>query len=157
MNDELQKQYIIAVGLDDSIRSWKAFQEAMLLAKRKNASLHIVSIQEAIEASYSAGEVLAAEKTSREKLESAQIKARLMAQDEGLSVKTSIVSGSSAAALVDYVKKNDISLLVAGDTGLISGEVGRVEVNPDHANVAFEHQPATSLDFCPRRSQQGSA
>ncbi len=117
MNDELQKQYIIAVGLDDSIRSWKAFQEAMLLAKRKNASLHIVSIQEAIEASYSAGEVLAAEKTSREKLESAQIKARLMAQDEGLSVKTSIVSGSSAAALVDYVKKNDISLLVAGDTG----------------------------------------
>lgn len=117
MNDELQNQYIIAVGLDDSIRSWKAFQEAMLLAKRKNASLHIVSIQEAIEASYSAGEVLAAEKTSREKLESAQIKARLMAQDEGLSVKTSIVSGNSAAALVDYVKKNDISLLVAGDTG----------------------------------------
>lgn len=117
MNDELQNQYIIAVGLDDSIRSWKAFQEAMLLAKRKNASLHIVSIQEAIEASYSAGEVLAAEKTSREKLESAQIKARLIAQDEGLSVKTSIVSGNSAAALVDYVKKNDISLLVAGDTG----------------------------------------
>ncbi len=116
MNMETKK-YQIAVGLDDSERSWKAFREAVHLAKNKNSPLHIVSIQEAIEASYSASEVLAAEKTSKERLETAQVKARLIAEDAGLEVVVAIVKGNSAHALADYAKKNLIDLLITGDTG----------------------------------------
>lgn len=116
MNIELKK-HLIAVGLDDSERSWKAFQEAVHLAQSKKSALHIVSIQEAIEASYSASEVLAAEKTSKERLEMAQVKARLIAEEAGLEVIVAIVKGNSAHALADYAKKHLIDLLITGDTG----------------------------------------
>jgi nucleotide-binding universal stress UspA family protein len=117
MAKEESTKYLIAVGLDGSESSWTAFQEAIEQAKHKSATLHIVSIQESSEASYSATEVLAAEQTAREKLENIQIKARLQAEEQGLKVVTAIAAGSSDAAMVDYVKRNDVNLLVVGDTG----------------------------------------
>lgn len=112
-----EKIYEIAVGLDGSDSSWKAFSEAVRQSKLRSAILHIVSIQEEIEASYSANEILAAENTERHKLERLQIKARLDAENEGLKCLTAIAAGHSANAMVDYVKKNAINLLVIGDTG----------------------------------------
>lgn len=109
--------YSIAVGLDGSESSWKAVEEAVWQAHNKDASLHIVSIQESVEASFSASEALAAEKTARENLEKIQSKARAQAEAQGLTVVTAISSGNSAGALVDYVKKNKIDLLVVGETG----------------------------------------
>jgi nucleotide-binding universal stress UspA family protein len=109
--------YTIAVGLDGSDSSWKAFSEAVLQAKLRKAILHVVSIQEEIEASYSANEILAAENTERHKLERLQIKARLNADTEGVVSVTAIAIGHSANAMIDYVKKNTINLLVIGDTG----------------------------------------
>ena len=110
-------EYSIAVGLDGSNSAWKAFEEAIQVSLQKKARLHIVSIQESIDASYSASEVLASEQTAQEKLERIQIKARLHAEDAGLKVETAIASGGSATALVDYVKDKRINLLVVGDTG----------------------------------------
>ncbi len=107
----------MAVGLDGSDSSWRALEEAVRQALSKKAELHIVSIQESVEASYSASEVLAAEKTSRETLEKAQIKARMLAESEGVQTLSKIVNGSFAAAILDYVKHNKIDLLVIGDTG----------------------------------------
>src|SRR5687767_1273250 len=110
MAKEESTQYLVAVGLDGSESSWTAFQEAMVQAKQKSAALHIVSIQESTEASYSATEVLAAEQTARENLEHIQIKARLQAEEQELKVVTAIAAGSSDAAMVDYVKRNAINL-----------------------------------------------
>lgn len=113
----VEKQYIVAVGLDGSDSSWKALDEALQLAQSKHAELHIVSIQESAEASYSASEVLAVDKTSREKLEKAQRKALMMAENAGVATKTEIATGSSTQVMVDYVKKSSVDLLVIGDTG----------------------------------------
>jgi len=117
MQEQTTKEISIAVGLDGSDSSWKAFKEAVLQARLKKGLLHLVSIQESAEASYSASEVLAVDKTSREKLEQVQVKARMLAHEDGVEVVTAIVSGSSAGAMVDYVKEHQIDLLVVGDTG----------------------------------------
>jgi len=117
MADDLSKQYSIAVGLDGSESSWKAFTEAIEQCKHKSAQLHVVSIQESGEASYSASEVLASEQTARERLVRIQIKARLQAEAAKVTVVPVIASGHSDSALVDYVKKQNIDLLIVGDTG----------------------------------------
>ena len=114
---ESDTSYVIAVGLDDSTSSWKALGEAIQLAASKKAVLHVVSIQEEADASYSASEVLAVDKTSRERLEKAQNKARAMAEDHSVSIVSEIATGSSTAAMVDYVKTHRVDLLVIGETG----------------------------------------
>lgn len=112
-----KSHYLVAVGLDGSDASWKAFDEALAQSKQKDAQLHVISVQEHIDASYSASEVLAAERTAHENLERLQAKARTKAEEEGLRVSVAIVTGSSSGAMVDYVKKHSINLLVVGDTG----------------------------------------
>lgn len=117
MAEVQSKIYKIAVGLDGSDSSWKALEEAVKQAAAKEAELHIVSIQESVDASYSASEVLAADKTSRERLERAQIRARTLAEEAGVKTFTEITPGSSTAAMTDFVKKNSMDMLVIGDTG----------------------------------------
>lgn len=110
-------KYRIAIGLDGSAASWTALEEAIALTIQKHALLYMVSIQEETEASYSATEILDLEKTSREQLEKVQLKARMLAETSGIQVSTAIVTGSSANAMVAFVKKNNVDLLVVGDTG----------------------------------------
>lgn len=114
---EIIASYIVAVGLDGSASSWKSFEEAVFIAKHKQAVLHIVSIHETTDASYSANEVLAAAKTERDNLEKIQTKARGKAEEEGLTVVTTILKGQFSATILDYLKKKKIDLLVLGDVG----------------------------------------
>ena len=103
--------------MDGSSSSWVALDEAILLAKIKKAPLHIVSVQETVHASFSRSEVLAADKTVKEELESIQSKARKLAEKAGIQAQTAICVGHPAGALVEYAKKNGITLLVVGDKG----------------------------------------
>src|SRR4029450_4876595 len=108
---------VIAVGLDGSEPSWKALKEASWLAKHHSAELLVISIQESIEASYSASEVLAAEKTARNALEAVQAEAQFLAETEGVQVATCILTGSPTGGLAECVKQNGVDLLVIGDKG----------------------------------------
>jgi len=108
---------VIAVGLDGSEPSWKALKEASWLAKQHGAELLVISIQEDIEASYSPSEVLAAEKTARNALESVQAEAQFLAETEGVQVATCILTGNPTGGLAECVKKNGVDLLVIGDRG----------------------------------------
>jgi nucleotide-binding universal stress UspA family protein len=118
MQSSSEQKYVVAVGLDGSNSSWKAFAEAVQQAKQKRAgALHLVSIQESSDASYSASEVLATEMTAQEKLQSIQTKAAVEAEKEGLHVVAAIVAGNPCGALVDYVKHHKVDLLIVGDTG----------------------------------------
>ncbi|MBI4534021.1 MAG: universal stress protein, partial [Candidatus Melainabacteria bacterium] len=108
---------LIAVGLDGSDSSWKAFKDAVTLAQAYRATLHVVSIQEPVKPSLSALEILAAEKTARENLELVHSEAKAFAGSVGLSIITAICEGDSVHAMVDYVKKARADLLVVGDTG----------------------------------------
>ena len=114
---EENKNTKIAVGLDGSDYSWKALEMAILLAKAKNAPLHVVSVQETIHASFSQSEVLAADQTAKHKLEKIQSKARGKCDEENISPQIDIVVGHPASAMVKYVKENEITMLIVGDKG----------------------------------------
>jgi len=108
---------VIAVGLDGSEPSWKALKEASWLAEQHGAELLVISIQESIEPSYSASEMLAAEKTARNALESVQAEAQFLAETQGVQVATCILTGNPTTGLAECVKKNSVDLLVIGDKG----------------------------------------
>jgi len=110
----------IAVGLDGSERSWKAFQEALEFSRLKDAQLHLVSVQESVEASYSASEVLASEQTAHDKLEKVHQKAKNQAQACGVTPIGAILTGHTVNAMVEYVKQHKIKLLLLGDIGHLS-------------------------------------
>ncbi len=112
-----QAQSIVAVGLDGSASSWKSFDEAIFIAVHKPAVLHIISIQETTEVSFSASEVLAAAKIEREQLEDMQHKARAKAEAAGVTVVTIVLKGHFSATAIDYLKTKKIDLLILGDVG----------------------------------------
>jgi nucleotide-binding universal stress UspA family protein len=107
----------IAVGLDGSESSWKAFHEALALAKFKNRTLHIISVQEGVEASYSATEMLAADKTSKDKLQKIHTEAQILAKQKEVQLQTAVVIGSPVEAMVKYLKNHNIEIFVIGYTG----------------------------------------
>lgn len=107
----------VAVGLDGSDSSWKAFRQSMELAVAKKVTLHVVSVQEEIGTSPNASEMIVAHETSKEKLHKIQKQAEELAQGEGLKVQNSVVKGNPVEAMVSYVKSNDIGVLVMGFTG----------------------------------------
>lgn len=114
---ETQERRIIAVGLDGSDYAWKALDMAILLAKTREAPLHVVSVQETIHASFSRSEVLAADQTAKHKLERIQTKAQKRCDEENISPQMAITVGHPAGALVSYVKENNITMLIVGDKG----------------------------------------
>lgn len=116
MDSEANK-YTIAIGLDGSASSWKSFDEALFQAKQREATLHIVSIQETTDASYSANEILAATKTERQHLDEIHAKAKAQAAKHEVSVVTAVIQGHFSSAIIDYLKKKKIDLLVIGDVG----------------------------------------
>lgn len=112
-------EHCIAIGLDGSAASWKAFDEAIFQAKNKNAVLHVVSIQEPTDATatYSANEVLATAQTDRRHLDEMHLKAKTQAEAAGVKVVTTILKGHFTAAIIDYVKAKKIELLILGGVG----------------------------------------
>ncbi len=113
-------KFQIAVGLDGSERSWKAFHEALELSRLKAAVLHLVSVQESVDPSYSASEVLASEQTAHEKLEKVHQRAREQAKASGVTAVGAILTGHTVNAMVEYIKQNNIKLLLLGDIGHLS-------------------------------------
>lgn len=107
----------VAVGLDGSDSSWKAFRQSMELAVAKKVTLHVVSVQEEVGTSPNASEMIVAHETSKEKLQKIQRQAEELAKGEGLKVQNSVVKGNPVEAMVSYVKHNDIGVLVMGFTG----------------------------------------
>jgi len=107
----------IAVGLDGSESSWKAFREALRQAQYQGAELHVVSIQESVHPSFNPSEILEEVETARDRLEKLQEEAVRKARDAAVEVETSILIGRPAHAMVDFIRKTGIELLIVGDTG----------------------------------------
>ncbi|MDX2106379.1 MAG: universal stress protein [Candidatus Melainabacteria bacterium] len=107
----------IAVGLDGSDSSWEAFRQSLEMAKYQAATLHLVSVQEEQEPSYSASELIKAEHDRRENLLKIQTEAKVLAKAEKIEVHAVILHGKPIEKIVGYVKENNIQLLVMGYKG----------------------------------------
>ncbi len=107
----------IAIGLDGSKSSWEAFEQSLSLAVAMNAVLHIVSVREGLEPSYSASELIHADHDAVDNLQKIQNKAKELAKSQEISVNTVILKENPIESIVKYVKENQVEILVMGHKG----------------------------------------
>jgi nucleotide-binding universal stress UspA family protein len=104
-------------GLDGSEGSFKAFAEAVCLAKLYEAELHCISIEEIPRYSETMGELVEEKAVANEKFSEAIKKAQGMAQKEGLELTTHIFVGHEVKNILEFIKKHGFDLLVIGFMG----------------------------------------
>ncbi|MGX7245633.1 universal stress protein [Enterococcus quebecensis] len=135
----------ILVAVDGSDQSEKAFQEAIKIAKRNNATLHILYVIEEMGNYF--GELTMSMGTVMEELrvkEEAEMKKReSITKGEGLeNVFTYVIYGYPKTLIADFTEsKEPIDLIVIGRTGLngferlMVGSTTSYVVNHTQANV----------------------
>jgi nucleotide-binding universal stress UspA family protein len=101
----------IAVAMDGSTWSWGALQTACELAKVNNRPLEVVAVHNP-------------EHAGEELIEAHLNLARQVARSHKLSVRTTLLDGSAATALVEYLEGSNPWLVVLGRHGLDTTEVG---------------------------------
>ena len=115
----------ILVAFDGSTHSREALTWALDLSLVSGASLVAVKVVEPVEmnrayALYEAGygTTLSERFEAMHKIDVQQMKDAVeLGKRKGISVKTEMLSGNVAAAIIDYATKNGIDLIVAGTKG----------------------------------------
>lgn len=107
----------ILVGLDGSPNSFKALEEALLLARLKQAELHTISVEQLPHFSETVSEVEEEKESEKSRYDDIILKAKEMAEAENIPLETHIVAGHEVKSVIEFVKKNKIDLLVVGFLG----------------------------------------
>jgi nucleotide-binding universal stress UspA family protein len=104
-------------GLDGSEGSFIALVEAVQLAKRYNAELHSISVEEVPQYPGAIGEVVEEKFMANGKFGDAIEKAKQIAKKEGVEVHSHVIVGHEVKTIIEFIKKNDFDLLVIGFMG----------------------------------------
>jgi nucleotide-binding universal stress UspA family protein len=104
-------------GLDGSSGSFKALAEAIELANRYGAELHTISVEEIPHYPGTIGEVVEEKAVANGKYGNAVGKAREMASQEGISLRSHVIVGHEVKTIVEFIKKYNFDLLVIGFLG----------------------------------------
>jgi nucleotide-binding universal stress UspA family protein len=103
----------ILVALDNSEQSFKALSKAVDMAKKEKAELALINVYP--DFSDDEGELKQAIPSLVKSAEKTIDRGKLEAEKAGLTVKTFIESGSSAAEnIVKHAEKNNIDMIVMG-------------------------------------------
>ncbi len=128
----------ILVALDGSAGSRRAFMAAIDLAKKYDARLHVLSVEEHLPA-YAAtvGELEEAKHEQNSYFEKVQEEAREVAGSHGLEIEGEVRAGHAAETIVRYANEGGFDLIVMGTHGhslvrrfLLGGTTDKVT---DHA------------------------
>ena len=104
-------------GLDGSEGSFIALVEAVHLAKRYNAELHSISVEEIPQYPGAIGEVVEEKFVANGKFGDAIEKAKQIAKKESVELHSHIIVGHEVKTIIEFIKKNDFDLLVIGFMG----------------------------------------
>ena len=104
-------------GLDGSEGSFIALVEAVQLAKRYNAELHSISVEEVPQYPGAIGEVVEEKFMANGKFGDAIEKAKQIAKKEGVEVHSHVIVGHEVKTIIEFTKKSDFDLLVIGFMG----------------------------------------
>jgi len=104
-------------GLDGSAGSFKAFAEALDLAKHFGAELHTLSVEEVPHFAGTVGEVIEEKDVANHKFSDAIHKARGMASAAGVELKSHVVVGHEVKSTIEFIRHHDFDLLVIGFMG----------------------------------------
>ena len=104
-------------GLDGSVGSFKALEEALDLAKRYGIELHTISVEELPQMPETIGELIEEKDAANGFFNGVVKKAREMAAAQGIELHPHVVTGHEVHVIVEYVKRHNFDLLVIGFMG----------------------------------------
>jgi nucleotide-binding universal stress UspA family protein len=107
----------ILVGFDGSENSFKALAEALNLAKKYDASIEAVSVEEVPRFADTIGELVEEKKAEDGRYGVVLKKAREMAKSSVINMHFHVIVGHEVKTIVEYIKKHNHDLLVVGFMG----------------------------------------
>jgi nucleotide-binding universal stress UspA family protein len=107
----------ILVGLDGSKGSFKAFEEALVLASLANAELHTISVEEVPRFPGTIGEVVEEKEAADTRFGVAIAQAEKIAHDRGVTLVPHVIVGHEVKTIVELVTDGGYDLLAIGFMG----------------------------------------
>jgi len=104
-------------GLDGSEGSFKALAEAIDLAKRYEAELHAISVEEVPRMPETIGEMIEEKDAANGFFKDAVKKARQMASTRGVTLHPHVIVGHEVKTILEYIKRHGFDLLIIGFMG----------------------------------------
>jgi len=107
----------ILVGLDGSKHSFKALEEALVLAVLAGIEVHTISVEEVPRFPGTIGEVVEEKEAADTRFGTVIAKAEKMAADRGVQLKAHVLVGHEVKTIVEFVEEKGYDLLVVGFMG----------------------------------------
>jgi nucleotide-binding universal stress UspA family protein len=110
----------ILVPVDGSDNSYKALEAALVLSEKLGSNISVVNVMEQVPITHIESEKLLNELLEAYKKENQDIllKCTEIANQKGLTIKTLLLQGNPASAILDYNKKEKFDLVIMGSRGL---------------------------------------
>jgi nucleotide-binding universal stress UspA family protein len=110
----------ILVPIDGSDNSYRALDAALLLSEKLGSNINVIHVMEEVPITHIGSEKMLNELLKAYKKESQDIllKCTEIANQKGLTIKTLLLQGNPASAILDYNKKEKFDLVIMGSRGL---------------------------------------
>jgi nucleotide-binding universal stress UspA family protein len=102
---------------DGSEGAFKALVEAIDIAKRYNAELHTISVEEVPHYAETMGEVIEEKDWKDHRYQEAIQRSMEMAKEKGVEIQPHLLIGHEVKTIVEFIKVNNFDLLVVGFMG----------------------------------------
>jgi nucleotide-binding universal stress UspA family protein len=107
----------IVIANDGSAHAFRAFDLALTLAKESSADLHMISVEEIPDLPGTIEEVREETGAAGRRFHSVINRARSMAEERQVSLKTHVVAGHPVRDIIDLTRNLKADLLVVGAKG----------------------------------------
>ena len=110
----------ILVPIDGSDNSYRALDAALLLSEKLGSNITVIHVMEEVPITHIGSEKMLNELLEAYKKENQDIllKSTEIANQKGLTIKTFLLQGNPASAILDYNKKEKFDLIIMGSRGL---------------------------------------
>ena len=110
----------ILVPIDGSDNSYRALDAALLLSEKLGSNITVIHVMEEVPITHIGSEKMLNELLEASKKENQDIllKCTEIANQKGLTIKTFLLQGNPASAILDYNKKEKFDLVIMGSRGL---------------------------------------
>ena len=110
----------ILIPIDGSDNSYRALDAALLLSEKLGSNITVIHVMEEVPITHIGSEKMLNELLEAYKKENQDIllKCSEIANQKGLTIKTFLLQGNPASAILDYMKKEKFDLVIMGSRGL---------------------------------------
>ena len=110
----------VLVPVDGSDNSYRALDAALILSEKLGSHVTVIHVMEEIPITHIGSEKLLNELLETYKKENQDIlsKCSQLATQKGLTIKTFLLQGNPASAILDFSKKEKFDLVIMGSRGL---------------------------------------